>query len=473
MRTPITRRRLAVLAACITLLFPTLAALLVLPAGSAQAAAVHNACSGVCLPPVPCTVGCAQPTTTATPSQSADPSASSTPTSSSSGSCGPQPGTPACLPGGNPVTGAFDSVVLDPLTSEVSAAVTSVLEWTLTYWLDISPIQSVQGTGGLLILPIANFVGLLIAVLLLIGQGVKTILSRKGAPLLQAFEGLGKLALYTSAGTLLIDSLLAASNALTKGIFTYGFKGASTTAAAQQMVSALLPSGIGDVLLLNIAVLTFAVGLVQAGMLYVRTAALPIQTLMLPIGAAGQIGSGATAQWMPKILASIFAVILYKPLAMAILAVGFDEMTGATGLGGVILGLLTLVLSVLAMPTLMRIFAPLTGAMGGGGGGGLLGVAGEAMMMRSMGGRGGAPTGPGGAPAAAGAQASTMAGSGPAASVVGSGAAAGGGAVKAAGLKGATAAVGGPAAAALLVIKAADAAVKNAASTMAGPGGHA
>ena len=321
---------------------------------------------------------------------------------------------------------------------------------------------------------------MLIAILLLIVQGIKTMLARKSAPLVHAFEGVGKLALYGGLGVTVVDSLIAASNALTGAIYQAGFGGASTSAAAQKMVGYLLPTGLGDMLLLNVAVIALLVGLVQAGMLYVRMAALPIQVLMLPIGAAGQIGNGSTQQWMPKIWASIFAVIAYKPIAMTILAVGYDELTGSSGLSGAVLGLVTLVLSVLAMPTLTRIFAPLTGSLGGGGGPSLLGVAGEAMMMRSMNGRGTVPGGGGGGGSVAGGQASAMASSGPAASVVGSGTAlggtagpaTGGAAAKVGGMKGASAAVGGPAAAALIAIKAAEAVVQGAARTMAGGGGQ-
>jgi hypothetical protein len=466
------------LLACVTLLFPAMLALVVVPAGSAQAAP----CSLSCLPPPPCTVGCSQPSSSPTPGATASASASPSPSSTSgTGSCGPQPGTPACLPGGSGVvSGALDDLIINPLTDEVSAAVVSVLTWTLTFWLDVTPIQSLQGTGGLLILPIAEAVGVLIAILLLIVQGIKTMLARKSAPLVHAFEGVGKLALYGGLGVTVVDSLIAASNALTSAIYQAGFGGASTSAAAQKMVSDLLPTGIGTLLLLNFAVIALLVGLVQAGMLYVRMAALPIQVLMMPIGAAGQIGSGSTQQWMPKIWASILAVIAYKPIAMAILAVGYDELTGSSGLSGAVLGLVTLVLSVLAMPTLTRIFTPLTGSLGGSGGPSLLGVAGEAMMMRSMNARGAAPGASGGGGSAAGGQASAMASFGPAASVIGSGTAigstaataTGGAAAKAGGLKGATAAVGGPAAAALIAIKAAEAVVQGAARTMAGGGGQ-
>jgi hypothetical protein len=470
------------LAAC--LLAPLIALLVVLPASAASAAPTPSpsptksasgggmmcAPGGVCMP---APVTSKKPTSTASPSKG----------SGTDGSCGIQPGTPACIPApGAVVSGVLDSVVLGPLATDLGGAVTTVFEWLLTWWLSISPISSIEGTNALLIAPIATGIGMLIAILLMMFQGIKTVISRKGTPLMEAFEGLFKFAVMNALAAGLIDSLLAASNALTNDIYQAAFKNKSTKAEADQMVASLLASGggVGDALLIIIALVVLVVGLVQAGMLYVRMASLPLQALAVPIAAAGQVGSGSTRQWQPKLWAGIFATLCYKPVAMAILGVGFDESTGAKSLSGVVIGLITLVLSIFAMPSLTRIFAPITGAMAGGGGSTLLSVAGEAMMMRGMAGRGGGGGGGGGGAANPAADALNAAGGGGggaagggvgAAGAVGGGGAGGGGAAAGAAAKGGFgAAVGGPLAAVVVGLKAAEAAIQKGAGTMAGGG---
>jgi len=314
-------------------------------------------------------------------------------------------------------TSGLDGVVMHPLANDTAGSANSLLGNLLTWWLDMPSID-LNGTGALGLRPIALYLATVVAIVLAIGQAIRTVITRKGTPLLEVAEGVVKLALWVAISETLLGSLLAASDALTQWIARLGFgtanAGAVSTAFTARSLGAL-PSG-DWLLVIILALVMIVVGLVQMVLLFVRQAAIPIQATLVPIAAAGQIGgpNSTPRRWLPKLQASIAAVILYKPMAMFVIAVGYREMAQATGMAQCVLGLVTLVLSIIALPSMIRLFAPLVGAaQGGGSGAGLLAVAGEALMLRRMSGVGHEPQAA--APTGAAAQAAAMNASGPAA----------------------------------------------------------
>ncbi|WP_438297851.1 hypothetical protein, partial [Streptomyces sp. HUAS TT7] len=66
-------------------------------------------------------------------------------------------------------------------------------------------------------------IGILIAVMLTMFQGIRMIIQRKGAPLAQVIQGLFINALVSAAGVGIIDALLIASDQLAKTILDVGF----------------------------------------------------------------------------------------------------------------------------------------------------------------------------------------------------------------------------------------------------------
>jgi hypothetical protein len=285
----------------------------------------------------------------------------------------------------------------------------------LSWWLNM-PSVDLTGSGALGLRPIALYLAAVVAIVLAIGQAIRTMISRKGAPLLEVAEGVVKLALWIGLGESLLGSLLAASDALTSWIAQLGFGSADSGQVATAFTArslGALPAG-DWILVIILALTMIVVGMLQMILLVIRQAAIPIQFTLVPIAAAGQIGGANSTprRWLPKLEASVGAVIAYKPMAMFVIAVGYREMAQADGLAQSILGLVTLVLSVIALPSMIRLFAPLVGTAQGGAGAGLLAVAGEALMLRRMSGvgRGGEAA----APTTPAAQAAAMNTSGPA-----------------------------------------------------------
>lgn len=402
----------------------------------------------------------------------------------------------------------FDAMVLNPAASDVSSASNSELQQLFSWWLEWPSVSVSASDFGLDAPPM--WIAEVVAIILLMQQGVRMIMRRKGAPLMQAVEGLLKFAFMVAAGEGLLASLLAGGDAMTTWILNTGFgcpaSGCDNSTLASGLTAGFSVSNAGAAALLEVVfgVLLMLVGFIQLVLLIIRQSAIPIQAAMIPIAAAGQIGDGKPQQWQGKLWGSMLGVILYKPIAAFVIAIGYREVTTASGFRELITGFVTLTLSIFSLPSMVKLFAPIVGAASGaGGGGGLLGVAGEAMMLQRMsgggGGRGGeAPSGGGGGQAGsdsggASAQAARMANSGPASEgaagavetsgaaasssgaaatsgAAGAGSAAGGASAASGGAAAGGAAAAGaalpPLAAALIAVKAADAARQKAGNTI-------
>ncbi|MGW0785915.1 hypothetical protein [Streptomyces sp. NPDC002913] len=244
-------------------------------------------------------------------------------------------------------------------------------------------------------------IGAGIATLLVMFQGIKMIIQRKGAPLAQVIQGLLINVVVSAAGVAIIDALLVASDQLTEAILYVGFGGG--TDIPDRMAVTMLPAIANPMGLLTVALISLVVGGIQVVLLFLRQAAIPIQALLLPIAGAGQVGGESSRQWLPRLFTAIMVVITYKPMAALIISVGFTEMAYGNGIMDFIRGTVTLVLSIIALKSLLALFAPLGLSMGnavsaGGGMGGAISMLGGAMasQMGGAGGEGGSGSGSGG-----------------------------------------------------------------------------
>ncbi|MEU1527158.1 hypothetical protein ABZ413_33715 [Nocardia rhamnosiphila] len=175
-------------------------------------------------------------------------------------------------------------------------------------------------------------------------------------------------------------------------------------------------SGLGMGTVLIVGILGLISMLIQLVMLVIRQALLLVVVAVLPIAAAAS-GTGSGSQAFKRLLAWSLAFVLWKPVgaliyAMAFTVAGHDHQDAQLKL----LGLILLVLSVVALPALIRLVTPAVAALGGGGGassvlaGGAAGVA-----MSALGNHSGARKVSEGENAAAGAQGPSLS-SGPGAS---------------------------------------------------------
>src|SRR5262249_12191457 len=170
---------------------------------------------------------------------------------------------------------------------------------------------------------------------------------------------------------------------------------ASTSGHFTQRLTAILDLGgnAAPAVVVVFGIAAMIVALVQAALMLFRQIALIILAGVLPLAAAGTVAP-ITRPWIRRITSWMLALICYKPAAAAVYAAAFTLIGSGGSTRTVLLGFVTLLLSVIMLPALMRLFTWTTGSIAsqGGGGGQLLGaaaygaVAVGAMRSRSGGG---------------------------------------------------------------------------------------
>ncbi|ONI48502.1 hypothetical protein [Streptomyces sp. IB2014 011-1] len=335
----------------------------------------------------------------------------------------------AVADGASAATKALAGTVIGDAAKSLAEFSGQFLRITFAWWLMTDSVQvkdsGVLGdpnqpddpTKSLSLHAVMVGIGTGIAILLVMSQGIKMIIQRKGAPLAQILQGLLVNVVVSAAGVGIIDALLVASDQLTKAILYVGFGGGTDVPA--RMAATMLPAIGNPMGLLVVALISLIVGGVQVVMLFLRQAAIPIQALLLPIAGAGQVGGDSSRQWLPRLFTAIMVVITYKPMAALIISVGFTEMSHGSGIIDFVRGVVTLVLSVIALKSLMALFSPLGLSMGnavaaGGGLGGALSMAGSAMGAQMGGAGGDSGSGGGGGGSSAASHAADMERNGPA-----------------------------------------------------------
>jgi hypothetical protein len=281
---------------------------------------------------------------------------------------------PVCIIGHliSPVTSSVAGGILGSLAQAVNNGVIWVIKNTATWWIRIpSPDLATEPAVTRLqqwILPVT----VAVAVAGLTAAGVRMAILRKANPLIDATGGLLTLAAATALGAVVPTLLLKAGDAWSTWVLQVSTGGQFT----QRLTTILTLGGNAApavVVIFGIVAIVFSI--VQAALMLFRDAALIILAGVLPLAAAGSIAP-MTRTWIRKLGSWMLALIFYKPAAAAVYATAFTMIGSGGDLQTVLMGFVMLVLSVLALPALMKFFTWTTGAVAGSGGGGqLLGAA--------------------------------------------------------------------------------------------------
>ncbi|MBT2418029.1 hypothetical protein J7F01_08780 [Streptomyces sp. ISL-22] len=215
-----------------------------------------------------------------------------------------------------------------------------------------------------------------IAVLSLLVAAGKMAFTRRGEAAVEAAKGMLTLTVVTGMSLSVISALLTASDEFSEWIIEESYSNVEFGDAIMDWLAlSHLVGGIGPVLALVLTLLATLACIVQVALMMVRTVMLFILCGMLPLSAASSMTAAGQA-WFRKSLAWLLAFILYKPAAAIIYAMAF-RMTAAMGDGNAdsktfltsVCGIMLMVLSVFALPALMRFATPLVQAVGSGGSG--------------------------------------------------------------------------------------------------------
>jgi hypothetical protein len=283
---------------------------------------------------------------------------------------------------------------LSGIASAVESGVSFIVTNSIDLWIRI-PSPDLAGEPAVTriqqwMLPLSAAV----AVLGLIIAGARMALTRKASPLIDVGSGLFIIAATSAVGVLLPTLLLRAGDAWsnwvlsasTQGQFAARLTGVLSIGGPQAAAAAVVVLGIIGII----------ISAIQAVLMLFRQGALVILAGVLPLAAAGTL-SAATRPWFRKVTSWMLALICYKPAAAAVYATAFTLIGTGRNLSSVFMGFAMVVMSLLALPVLLRFFTWTTGTVGHAASGGFLQAAlsGAAAVgaLRGAGGGSGGPTG--------------------------------------------------------------------------------
>lgn len=287
----------------------------------------------------------------------------------------------------------------------------------LLYWWITIPHSDLEKAPAGALWPSMMGIGMLVGTLLLIGQGIKLMISRKPGIIVSTLKGLAVFVATCACGVTVLASAGHAAESMTVGFLQLGKDlseqgcseyqanvpqeddleldyppleaaadntdetlneyGAATGKEAETEQSeadevAELGRAFGNCasaaffahvpylgFLVLLYVVAFIMTFIQAVMLVVREAGLPLMALLLPIAAAGQIGGTASKRWLPGLLAMTATLLLYKPVMAIIFAVGFTQATLSDQVIDILGGMVMLLFGVIVPSLMMKAFKPL------------------------------------------------------------------------------------------------------------------
>ncbi|BBH67099.1 hypothetical protein ACTI_37840 [Actinoplanes sp. OR16] len=230
----------------------------------------------------------------------------------------------------------------------------------------------------------------------LIWQGITVVISRKGEGFMQAVRGVWNTALWGAIGVAGTHLMLKAGDSystwlLAEAVMRENGKSASDGLAVA-MTGLMVPAApVAPILMILIGIVMVFAVLTQIILMIFREGAIVILAGLLQFAAAGTV-TRTTSAWFQKTLGWTIALAAYKPAAVSVYAVAIMMMRGNSR--DWLMGLGMVVMSMVALPMLMKFFTIFTGQVGGGGGGGgLMGAAAAGMhgasSLRGAGGGGG------------------------------------------------------------------------------------
>jgi hypothetical protein len=303
---------------------------------------------------------------------------------------------PSCLVIKAPasVAGLAASGALDGIASAIQSGTAWVVTNSIDWWIRVpSPDLTAQPVVGRLqqwVLPIA----VAVAVFGLLVAGGKMALTRKANPLVDAGSGLVIIAATSAIGVLLPTLLISAGDAWSTWVLQASTGGQFASRLTELLSLSGAPAGVTVVL----GIVAMIISAAQAVLMLFRQGALIILAGTLPLAAAGTL-TPATRTWFKRVTGWMLGLIFYKPAAAAVYATAFIMIGSGSGLRAVLTGFAMVLISLLALPVLMRLFTWTTGqvADSAGGGGFLQTALGGAVAIGALRGSSGGSGGSGAA----------------------------------------------------------------------------
>lgn len=294
-----------------------------------------------------------------------------------------------CVVGG--VASAGFGWVSDSTARAAGALLVAATNWWVTTPSVLTSTQSAPGQPSALdtvhsLQQLTIPLTLTILVLSVLNQSIRMMLSRRKDPAVNVALGLVRYALVAGGGLFVLQLVLQGSDWLAR------WWAADTMAQFSQRIGGLvvLLSGNNQFLEFFLGLMLLILSFIQWVLGFIRQSGILVLAVLLPLAASGSIND-STRGWLRKVLVWLVGLVFYKPIAALIYAIGFGMLGTGQDLQVIMTGLMVLLLSVIALPLMMKFFS-FAGAdsSGGGVGGALIGGAmGATGAMKLAGGFGG------------------------------------------------------------------------------------
>jgi hypothetical protein len=261
---------------------------------------------------------------------------------------------PACI--ARSVTGHAAGAIAGSVVSGIAHNVQSGIAWlvsaTVDWWIQVpSPSLAAEPAVGALqdwLLPVT----VAVAVMAMLVAAGKIALTRKANPLVDVGYGLAIVAATSALGVLLPSMLVRAGDAWSSWVLAQSTGGQF----GSRLTDVLILKGASPAVVIVLGVVAIVMAAIQAVLMLFRQAALVVLAGVLPLAAAGALAP-ATRGWFRRVTGWMLALIFYKPAAAAVYAAAFALLGRGKDPRTVLMGFAMVLLSLLALPVLMK-FSP-------------------------------------------------------------------------------------------------------------------
>ena len=277
--------------------------------------------------------------------------------------CGFSISNPAsCIPGGLAKTASDVGTGGWPA---LQSGAEEVMKTTMGWWVNVpsidlaaTPVQQIQGQ--------VRWLAVVVAVAGTIWQGFRMTVTRKPTLRSSTSAGASSPPLWSAIGIVGVQIALSAADAYSVWILDTATGGQVEEKLTGLAAMAEVRSS-GAVIVLSL--LMIVAGIAQAILMFFREGAIIVLSGLVVLAAAGSF-TASTRPWLHKWLSWMLALVLYKPVAATVYAVAVQVMGDGTDTRTIFIGLAMVVMSLIALPTMMKLFSfavPVATVAGAGG----------------------------------------------------------------------------------------------------------
>jgi type IV secretion system protein TrbL len=280
--------------------------------------------------------------------------------------------------------GGLASAGFDAVVDEFAKGVGNIVKTLATFWTNV-PTQKLSTSAGTpvgMLTAMLDWVMLAVGLLSILLVAAHMALTHRGDALADAGTGIVRFILVTSCQVPAVALLAGAGDEFSKWIINTAAGGNFDKRVGEVFGTALASGPLGTAVVFIGCLLAIVSSIAQVIAMVARNGVLIITAAASPVAAAAAIYKGNEDMWR-KLWMWQLAFVLYKPVAATVYAAAFVTIGNGKSATDQLSGLALMIMSVLALPALLRLMMPVSARISTGGGGGAL--AGAAIAASGVG----------------------------------------------------------------------------------------